>query len=126
VQTEDNYFSLWNPDDDTAVRQSLPTKYDIVQFTPDGLLIFESEDRLEFWDPKLQRTTGTLNPPGTHSGWYVVDSSLLSPTNHGLVTLNLDRGTWMNTLCSLSNRDYTPKELEFVTSIHAERTPPCR
>lgn len=126
IQTANNLLWTWDPDDDILTKQTLPTLYLMREFTPDGLVVFENDDRLDLWDPQRQRTVGTLDLPGSHFAYFMAGSSLISPTNDGLVTINLDRNTWPGLLCKLNDRDYTPAERAFATSILVQLSPPCR
>ncbi|HEX8865330.1 MAG TPA: hypothetical protein VF821_06685, partial [Lentzea sp.] len=132
VQMMSSELWLWNPDDDS--RQSSPEplsgQMNLIGWTDDGLIIAHPlfESGLTFWDRVTGRDVLLVDPPGYPSEWLLNGSVLLGLSTDGLIEIDLAREHWMDTLCAISDRDYTATERKVLDRTAGAETdgPPCR
>ncbi|TDV43163.1 AAA family ATPase [Actinophytocola oryzae] len=120
-------LELWDPDGEgTRPRlASLPGTHSMVTFTRDGKLVTTSDaGLLHVWDSEVLGRIASFRVPGVPTTWSTHDDTLTTLTRQGPLTVDLEPRHWIEHLCHLNDRDYTPGERAALPG-GADPVPPC-
>lgn len=119
-------LEFWNPEREDVRYRPVPVPGDqsLVAFTGDGKLLTTSSGELHVWDDGVSAELATLRVPGAPAGWSMHDNTLVTPSRQGLLTIDTDPRHWMEHLCRINNRGYTPQETELLPT-GADPAAPC-
>ncbi|WP_439381909.1 nSTAND1 domain-containing NTPase [Amycolatopsis lexingtonensis] len=119
-------LEFWNPERADIRYQPMPVpgEQSLVAFTREGKLLTTSSGGLHVWDDGVSNEIATLRAPGAPAEWSTHDNTLVAPSRQGLLTIDLDPRHWMEHLCRINNRGYTPQERELLPT-EADPAAPC-
>ncbi|MFD8500162.1 TIR domain-containing protein [Amycolatopsis sp. NPDC059657] len=113
----DGQLELWVPDQETARGRPLPLPGDLslVAFAPDGKLISSSADGgVQLWDLASGSGVANFRVPGGPGVWRLNGTSLVAATRNGPLSVTMNPAEWMDRLCRINNRAYTPEERDLL------------
>ncbi|MBP2327079.1 WD40 repeat protein/adenylylsulfate kinase-like enzyme [Kibdelosporangium banguiense] len=123
----DGQLELWTPEVDSPrpPPRPMPGELSLVAFSADGKLIADAgSGTVQVWDPETGIAVASVRVPGPTSAWAIRDNVLVAATANRPVAIDMTPQHWIDQLCRINNRDYTPEERELLPA-GADPARPC-
>jgi hypothetical protein len=122
----DGQLVLWRPHDDShSGPVPMPGDLSLVGFTRDGKLVADAGNgALQVWDPRTGVGIAGFHTPGSPGGWSLRNNVVAGATANGPLSIDMTPQHWIDHLCDLNSRDYTPEERALLPS-GVNPVPPC-
>ncbi len=131
VRTPGGHAQLWDADHARMLGRPIPIggDNDLLGFTPDGKLIGISHgfnmEGAQIWDQHSGKLLAVLTSGPSTSTWRLEGYRLTHFGSDPIRSVQLDPRLWFDTLCGLSNRDFTSDERTVLAKLGTPEHRPC-
>jgi WD40 repeat protein len=127
VDTRDDKIQLWDVDQARKRGRPIPagTMATPRGFTPDGKVVTGSVSKAQIWDQDSGKLLASFTGPDLPSAWIMENYRLTMFGRDEDHSLEWNPKLWMDTLCRLSNRDFTDDERAVLAQLGAPDDRPC-
>nr|WP_240982443.1 trypsin-like peptidase domain-containing protein [Streptomyces sp. S3(2020)] len=96
----------------------------ILDFGPQGLLLMDITEQPRHWEPGSDAALDLGFPSYAAEAWRMEDGAATADVRGALLTIPLDPGQWVRSLCVHADRDFLPGELS-GRPAGMKSEPPC-
>lgn len=122
-------IQIWRVDPAQKQGRPIPAGGHLLGPTPDGQLIVIKDDALaalaQIWSQHSGKLLATLTWPSIDPNWSLENYRLRLSGEPEIHSIDLDPRHWFETLCQLSNREFTDDEHTVLAQLDAPDERPC-